>query len=197
MESYSQAGQDIWVSKVFKNNIQEECFFLDVGANDGITFSNTNLLSKLGWKGILVEANRAVFLKLLKNRREPAYNFAISDKVGLCGFVDDELIGRIKVGASHIAVTFSEILRNAPKRIQYLSLDIEGHELEALSGFPFDEYTIDLITVEHNSYHVGDKLKKDIYNLLTKNGYMRVKEDVLVDGLLPFEDWYCHKSFKK
>jgi hypothetical protein len=50
------------------------------------------------------------------------------------------------------AVTLGDILEraNAPRFIHFVSLDIEGAELEALKGFPFDKYEIGVLAVEHN-----------------------------------------------
>ena len=40
--------------------------FLDVGAYDGITFSNTHALALKGWSGVCVEASPSCFVKLMK-----------------------------------------------------------------------------------------------------------------------------------
>lgn len=55
MEYYSQVGQDRWVINYFGENYKG--FFIDIGAYDGISISNTYALEKLGWKGICVDAN--------------------------------------------------------------------------------------------------------------------------------------------
>jgi len=68
---------------------------------------------------------------------------------------------------------------NAPKQIDYLSIDTEGSEFEILNAFDFNSYDIKIITCEHNS--MPDR--KKIYNLLINNGYKRKFSD-------PIEDWY-------
>ena len=49
-------------------------------------------------------------------------------------------------------VTLDDLLTRAgaPPFIHFISLDIEGAELEALSGFPFDRHRVGAWTIEHN-----------------------------------------------
>lgn len=55
MNSKSQEGQDINVLKFYKN--KQNGFFVEIGALDGIEFSNTFLLeADYGWKGICVDS---------------------------------------------------------------------------------------------------------------------------------------------
>ena len=48
-------------------------------------------------------------------------------------------------------VTLGDILERAkaPRFINFMSIDIEGAELEALKGFPFDKSKIGALAVEH------------------------------------------------
>jgi hypothetical protein len=70
---------------------------------------------------------------------------------------------------------------NAPKHIDYLSIDTEGSEYDILSEFDFNEYSFGIITVEHNYTSQRDK----IFNLLLQNGYKRKHEKHSL-----FDDWY-------
>ena len=74
---------------------------------------------------------------------------------------------------------------NAPKQIDYLSIDTEGSEFEILNAFDFNLYDIKIITCEHNA----TLNKKKIYNLLINNGYKRKFEEFSN----PNEDWYVRK----
>lgn len=197
MQNYSQAGQDQWIYSLFEERNQENCFFLDIGANDGVSISNTLLLEQKGWKGICVEPNREEYKRLESNRKCKTLEVAISNYNGYCGFREAGLLGEIEAGDSHKCITLRELTQESPTVIQYLSLDIEGFEYKALTQFPFDTHIVEAITVEHNRYLGDTSLKDSIYDLLTQNNYVRVKEDVLVDGLFPFEDWYLHKTMIK
>lgn len=58
---------------------------------------------------------------------------------------------------------------DAPRRIDYLSIDTEGSELDILQHFDFDAYDVRLITVEHN--HTDRR--QPICDLLAAQGYQR------------------------
>ena len=70
---------------------------------------------------------------------------------------------------------------NAPKIIDYLSIDTEGSEYEILKNFDFESYSFRVITVEHNHTDNRELVKV----LLTSNGYKRVHE-----AISDFDDWY-------
>lgn len=64
MKRYSQNDEQSYILKEFGSNIGK---FLDLGAYDGITFSNIYALLERGWKGVCIEASPKVFLKLQSN----------------------------------------------------------------------------------------------------------------------------------
>lgn len=193
MKTYSQVGQDLEILKYYKSF--EDFYFIEIGAYDGIHLSNTYLLEKLGAKGICIEPNKKIFLELIQNRKCLCLPFIVGESNTLKGFNEKGLLGEVEEGDKYIQVSMKEILKNAPKIIQYLSLDVEGNEYNVLSDFPFDTHIVEFIHVEHNLYCEGDANKNKIYDLLTKNNYHRYKENVCVSGV-PFEDWYVHNFYK-
>ncbi len=76
------------------------------------------------------------------------------------------------------------IKANAPRHIDYLSVDTEGSEFDILNSFDFGEYEIDVITVEHNNTSAREAL----YSLLTNKGFKRKYID-----LSDFDDWYVRE----
>lgn len=195
---YSQAGQDQWICELF--NFKPNGFFVDIGAYDGVKFSNSYTLEQqFGWKGICVEAGAKNFVMLCGSRYSKNIFAAVSDSDGDCRFTENDMYGNIShsVGGEMPCRTIGTILNDcqAPSIIDYLSLDIEGGEAAAISVFPFDKYKIRALTVEHNYYNSGPANKNKIYGILTEAGYTRVKE-VSADGL-HFEDWYVYPSLIK
>ena len=73
---------------------------------------------------------------------------------------------------------------NAPRFIEYLSLDTEGSEYEILKTFNFNKYTIGLIDVEHNYV---EPRRTHIRKLLLNNGYIYIGEN-------KWDDMYKHSS---
>lgn len=183
---YSQAGQDEWVLSKIKRG-----YFVDIGAYDGIQTSNTYALEKQGWKGICIEGNLEIFKSLEKNRSSINVHAAVTDHKGTIEFGTDRIGKGIEVPCD----TLNNILmdNNCPEIIDYLSIDIEGHELTVFNSFDFS-YRIRLMTVEHNLYCDGPEKKDKLFELLTSKGFNRVAEDVkCLDPnyyLKPYEDWY-------
>ena len=190
---YSQSGQDQWVAAVTK----QPGYFVDLGAYDGVQTSNTLSLEKLGWVGICVEANSEVYERLVANRPDSInINAFVNSTPGAVRFRDqwqtlDESAPLIT------AMTLDQILdgANAPKHMGYLSMDIEGGEVDVLLNFSFN-YTFDHMTIEHNLYADGPSKKDAIYEILTAQGYIRVVDNALcldpnpAYHHQPYEDWY-------
>ena len=70
-------------------------------------------------------------------------------------------------------ITLGELLdrAHAPAFIHFLSVDIEGAELEALKGIPFDKYRFGSMAIEHNE---EEPKRTDILKFLAAHGYQRV-----------------------
>ena len=192
---YSQAGQDQWVTEFYKN--KKNGYFLDIGAHNGISINNTYHLEKnLDWNGICIEADPDIFELLKNNRKCKCVNIAASSKKGSVNFSQRDFSGHISdEGVSIKSDTMENILDslNAPNHIDYMSLDVEGHEIDVLLGFPFDRYSIGIMTVEHNLY-LGSSANKDgIRDILESNGYSIIRENVAHEGS-EFEDWYINNK---
>jgi|TARA_B100000963_G_scaffold361963_1_gene401365 FkbM family methyltransferase len=218
--SSSQIGQDLWVIDTL--NFKRNGYFLDLGALDGTTHSNSAMLErKYGWNGICVEANPDVFPMLSSNRECMCVNSLLDSvnneiKEFHCAnelsYVENEnrnmtleqlklLLLQKNMPYKSILMktrTISKILEiyNAPFVIDYLSLDIEGKELDILKTFPFDDYHINTITVEHNAPHIGDKYRNEIRKVLEENDFIFVKgnDDIHNWGHGPIEDFYKNKN---
>jgi FkbM family methyltransferase len=199
MNSYSQAGQDLWVLKMLNNKAGG--FFLDIGAFDGIKYSNSYILEKkFNWNGLLVEPHPGNFESLKKNRTSTIAPYAISDIEGVILFENNYGTGSKITDENGFEVqclTFQKLFEKyeVPKIIDYMSLDIEGHEYKSLTKFPFHEYKCRTITVEHNLYMGDSSNKENINQILINNGYTLAVENVSHDNLI-FEDWYINTKLQ-
>ncbi len=70
------------------------------------------------------------------------------------------------------AIPLQELLakHNAPRTIDYFSLDVEGYEYEVLRNFPFDEYKFLCLGVERPSDNLRALLKSNGYRLRARVG---------------------------
>jgi FkbM family methyltransferase len=160
-------------------------FFVEVGANDPIERSQTWHLEQLGWTGVLVEPLPDLAVKLVKTRTAMVFAVACSSPNNIGRTLPFHVAGplsslhrdRMAPGAelqSVIAVpvrTLDDILTeaNAPSPIDFLSIDVEGHELEVLHGFDFARWRPRLIMIED---HVSG-LAKHWY--LQSGGYRLIR----------------------
>jgi len=200
---YSQAGQDQWITEFFNN--KKKGYFLDIGAADGWGDSNTWYLEeKLDWTGICFEAGVVDYMKcksLRKNSKVLPIAVWNEDtnlvfQIGSHSVSESGNFG-VPVKAMKLSTVFEKY--DVPTTIDYASLDIEGAELKALEGFPWETHKVICWTIEHNLYRGDRKHKEDIYEFMTSKGYVRVKEDVACkdSNWEPYEDWYVHKDFVK
>lgn len=209
-ESRAQLFQDFYV--LCRLSLKTAGYFVEFGATDGLTISNTHVLEKLmGWTGILAEpfpvwhdalaANRGCIidtrcvweksgeqLRFLGTRNEP--ELATLESFRDC---DNHKGTRAKDPSIFTVETVSlnDLLdrNSAPKVIDYLSVDTEGSEYTILKAFDFEAHRPRIITVEHN-YMEGPR--EQIRMLLHAQGYVREFED-----LSRWDDWYYHRDLVK
>ena len=178
---HGQLLQDKWVLEHWLrqgNSIGDVGYFVDVGAFDGVTISNTLQLEQLGWNGVCIEASTASAEKCKQHRKCDVVQAIVTGKDG-----GQELFVRndVEPMLSHVTRThrqgFSSDTRslmsilkdvNAPRKIDYLSIDVEGIDCEVLQGLDTEQYEVGLITIEHN----GQAQASDIANWFWANNYL-------------------------
>jgi FkbM family methyltransferase len=188
--SESQNYQDVWA--IHENGFKTNGFFVEFGATDGITGSNTYMLEReYRWSGILAEPNPVWHEQLRHNRschisEECVYvasgqtvEFTTTEDPALStikGFGLDDEFKDVRKNAPSVKVqtiTLVDLLNayDAPEVIDFLSIDTEGTEFGILNAFfqQNTKYKIRAITVEHNFTPMRDK----IHALLASNGYTR------------------------
>jgi len=178
----SEIGQDKWVIfKMFPGVTNG--FFLDVGSGHGTIGSNTKALEERGWTGICIDPfptameGRTCRMEKVVVSSVAGQTVKFHTHAGLGGIADT--LGKWKEEASKSPVveftttTLGEVLERAqaPPFIHFMSLDIEGGELEALKGIPFDKYHFGAMAIEHND---EEPKRTDILKFLDARGYRRV-----------------------
>lgn len=198
--SRSQMRQDLFV--LFVLGFPRGGFFVEFGATDGVTLSNSYLLEgEFGWDGILAEPARGWLVALRRNRSCAIDSRCVWSRSGEMLPFNETSVGELSTvdafsgldlhsqsrrdGQIYEVETVSLldllVQYSAPEVIDYLSIDTEGSELEILDSFDFSRFSFRVITVEHNFTPQRSKIKK----VLERNGYRRVHEHVS-----KFDDWY-------
>jgi FkbM family methyltransferase len=175
--SYAQYLQDLFVEIVFFTS-SNNGYFIDIGAYDGIKFSNSYFFEKHKlWKGVAIEPNEKIFVKLQQNRTCNLVNGVITNIDGELDYLrvdgDGEMLSGIinnfdekhKQRIENNTETYggttvvekvksysinSLINQHQIYAIDLLSIDTEGSELQILSDFPFDKVIPRIILVENN-----------------------------------------------
>ena len=160
-------------------------YFVEVGANDPHARSQTWHLEQAGWTGVLIEPQPELAGKLRANRTAKVYAVACSspDNAGrtlplhVAGPLSALNRERMAPGAAPEQViqvpvrTLDSILEEAGTHpgFDFLSIDVEGHEIEVLRGFDLARWRPRLILLED---HVGDLSE---HRYLTSQGYRIIR----------------------
>jgi FkbM family methyltransferase len=188
--------------KISKYLEYKDGYFVELGANDGITQSNTKYFElHKGWTGVLIEPSPMQYAKLKKSRskRSKFFNcacvgfdfpkktieFMYSNLMSVALEGENDIADRLahaKAGESHSdrekvynfsaqARTLQSVLDEArsPKVIDLLSLDVEGGELEVLSGIDFNHTNFKYIVIETRSIN-------EVREFLTPKCYEEVSQ---------------------
>jgi FkbM family methyltransferase len=197
LKYYSQYKQDLFLNKkIFKE--KEHGVFIDIGANDGISHSNSYFFEKeLGWTGLCIEPNWNVFEKLKTNRKCTLIHGCCSDKNSKEIFLNVEgycemLSGlKHKYDPRHLKRLNEEILihgglvhelevqcfeintllkENNFIDIDFISIDTEGGEIDILKSINFSDFKIKVIIIENN-YKIDS-----INSFMNSRNFSKVKD---------------------
>lgn len=205
---FSQKGQDKFLNEELLKG-KRKGFFVEIGAHDGISFSNTYFFEKyLEWKGICIEPNPDIFKQLISYRHCHCEQVCITDVTGqmpylkcagymlemYSGLLDNydprhleridremALYGGSKETILVNCITLNDLCQKYNAScIDLLSIDVEGAEEAIIKAIDFDKITIEIITIENNFNE--DKIK----DFLLSKGYCYVarigKDDIYQKG---------------
>ncbi len=194
--SYSFNGVDLIIDYFFKE--KNDGIYVDVGAQNPVSNNNTFLLHKRGWRGLNIDLDEEN-IELFRSARPKDYNFnfAISSKeenkklffyhpkspintleenVSKAQKAKVSKIKDIKVTTLNYVLGLTNI-----KTIDFLNIDVEGHELHVLEGLDFNLFLPKVINIEFldlsmknlhfRNNNFNNVIKSDLYNFLIKKNY--------------------------
>jgi FkbM family methyltransferase len=210
--SFSQNGEDLIVSNVFKLRNVFNPSYIDIGAHDPYYLSNTAIFYQKGCRGINIEANS----NLIENFRlyrpgDINLNIGISDHEGTMDFYvmahdtlstfseqeKDNMVSNHQT-LSHVekvsVSTLSSVIKKYFNGIfpDFLSLDVEGMDLQILQSINFEEFAPKVICVEAAEYSpIGaGKRKTELINFLVSQGYYEYANTNLNAIMVKNEFWF-------
>ena len=194
---HSQVGQDRTIALLFHG--KRDGYFVDLAANDPIYLSNTRSLERdFGWTGLCIDGNQQMLDRLVAERSCRVIKAVVTGSAdrlveftaplnqgtwedGLGGIMSNRTDNKaVRPGFAkqewratrHTTTTLGAILEHvrAPVTIDYLSLDIEGSEYDALSTFDFGKHTFLSMTIERPSASLRKLLRSKYYRHVKDHG---------------------------
>jgi FkbM family methyltransferase len=186
MNWHSQYGEDALLARIFE---RPTGVCVEVGANDGATYSNTKYFEELGWVCILIEPAPHLFSQLQLNRKGIQFNCAASSKEAqmvlhipqgydLFSSLEpqstmSEELSKTRTAIESVIVPVrpldSILYESGVGAIDFVSIDVEGHELEVLRGFDLTRWNPTIVLIEDKS----DLKITDVERHMATHGYQR------------------------
>lgn len=173
---YSQWNEDDAILPCFPPDYHG--YYVDVGAADGVTFSNTLAFEERGWMGLCIEPHPEFYQQLIQHRRHsicinvgiwnktetraPFYRTANGVYSRFMSEVSNEALQSIGHPRNPIQTideipiyTLDDLLMQvrAPSPLDLVSIDVEGTEWEILKGFTLSKWQPRIVIIE---YTYGD-----------------------------------------
>jgi FkbM family methyltransferase len=165
---------------------------VEVGAFDGITWSNTSCLANRGWRGLYIEPVKSIFNQLVKNYEDKpnitCLNLAIDREAGETTIYDMGQLSTLNPnmvqvyqsipwsqGCAQNPVTqlvtkdtLTHVLENhgIPSNFDVLVVDVEGYELAVLQSLDFSKFLPRVIIIELEDEHEDFSTRDDCAKLM-------------------------------
>ncbi|MES1981378.1 MAG: FkbM family methyltransferase [Pseudomonadota bacterium] len=198
---YAQYGEDKILDEIFD---KKDGICVEVGGFDGVTGSNTYFFERLGWRCLVVEPMPDFCKKIREARSCEVVEIAASDKTGEVEFfvaVGVETLSTLEKDENHFArirslsqqemkkITVKTarlddiLLEHGITAIDFLTIDVEGHEMSVLAGTSFDRISPRIVIIEDISYGLDRQVKFFMQSM----SYVRFKKTGC-------NDWYAKKD---
>lgn len=192
---FSQHAEDYFLYSRHFSRLDRPGIYVDIGASNPISFSNTYFMDRcLGWGGICFEANYNFFEPINRQRSCALVPTCVSAKDGErqsfvysgpnSGILDTHHRGKSILDTRKIVENMrcesiqSELVRYGVKDIDYMSVNVEGGELNALKGIDWNKTRVKVISV-----FVSLDTEQDIDEFVTSKGFQTIDTKGSFNGL--------------
>ena len=172
----AQFNIDNIINKLYKD---KKGFFVEVGVSDPIDQNNTYLLEQNGWSGLLIEPSKkhnsrystirpkSIIENVALVSKDYKENFiyfndSFSENHGFTSTVSEKN-GKEKVPCATLETI---LIKNNINHIDFLSIDVEGYEIEVMNGININDFDIETIVEMHNTIENIEKgrISKHVQN---------------------------------
>ena len=198
---HGQFGEDRILAEIFGDRTDGYC--VEVGAHDGLTGSASYYFEKMGWHCLLIEPIPDCVEAIRRHRTCMIVNCAASSRDGHATFVVAEHVeplstleptpdhldwirragGEPKEITVRIATLDNLIASAGFPEIQFLTIDVEGHELSVLEGLTLELHKPRIVIIEDNSVNGN----MGVVRHMTERGYLQFRRTGV-------NEWYAHRS---
>jgi FkbM family methyltransferase len=211
--SFSQFGEDIIVGYIFSNLLKrKKVSYLDIGTNDPIHGNNTYLFYMRGSRGVCIEPDPVLYKRIKEKRnRDVVLNAGAGvgeDTAGELNIFPEPYTGWNTFSAEEAAkkqidsgiaikekvtipfVAVNEIIQKYfTTTPDFISIDVEGLDLEIVKSINFDKYRPAVFCIETTAFDVAHKGSKneELINFMLSNGY-KIYADTFVNTLFIREE---------
>lgn len=218
--SYSQCGEDLIVEHIFRSLGIKTVSYLDIGAYHPFFLSNTAKFYLNGGKGVLIEPDPYLLKQIKRKRkRDVCLNIGISPDEAkteasfyvlttktLNTFSYKEAQEYTKTGSQKIEKTMSipvlsinsVIEKNFTSTPNFLSIDVEGWDLEIIKSLDFEKYRPEVICIETITYSEDAQSSKipEIIDFVKSKGYLNYADTNINTIFVEKDTWNKRKSKK-
>jgi FkbM family methyltransferase len=191
LRSYSQEGEDMILRNIFRN--KRDGFYVDIGAHHPKFFSNTYFFYEIGWSGINVDAmpgsmnvfkqirSRDINLEQAVSDVEQELTFYAFNPAALNTFSPELASKRKKIQKfaflfekkikTHKLIDILEKHVPSDTVINFMTIDVEGLDLEVLKSNDWNRYRPEVILIESLNFDFDNRMNDPVYAFLTERGY--------------------------
>lgn len=170
LTTHSQAGQDLFVGAVLGEKRGGR--FIEIGSAHPVEINNTYALeTQRDWRGIMIDISTDAIQLARELRKSPS------------------LVGDATSCPWNIVIQTHQPTWERPSLVDYASVDIDEWTNAALANLLAAGVRARVMTVEHDYYQRGDRLRLPNREIMAKAGYALVAADVHSNGCC-FEDWF-------